>query len=269
MKIVVDTNSVISRMFLAHINHCVYEREIISSNPADRISKDLSKGLLTRTSRKEDAERILNAEECSGVSRLLNELHEKNPDDVRPMAIMFAGILGCRLGEIVGLRWKCCRGYDKPEDAVLIVNDSMHYHYTLNENGKLSRKGEEMKGRTKTGKPRLIPMTDEIKAVLQMVADAQRCMGMLNPEFVFSDRKGQKTERSLSQFLIKRVFKPLGIQGKSMMTIRRTVASRMAHQTSDYNLIASILGHSAEVDRLHYQYDITGAEEKKKLISGL
>jgi len=58
-------------------------------------------------------------------------------------------------------------------------------------------------------------------------------------------------------------------QGKSMMTIRRTVASRMAHQTSDYNLIASILGHSAEVDRLHYQYDITGAEEKKKLISGL
>ena len=37
----------------------------------------------------------------------IENCHEKNPDDVRPMAIMFAGILGCRLGEIVGLRWKC------------------------------------------------------------------------------------------------------------------------------------------------------------------
>jgi predicted metal-dependent phosphoesterase TrpH len=52
-------------------------------------------------------------------------------------------------------------------------------------------------------------------------------------------------------------------QGKSMMTIRRTVASRMAHQTSDYNLIASIPGHSAEVDRLHIS-TISPAPRKRR-----
>jgi hypothetical protein len=135
----------------------------------------------------------------------------------------------------------------------------------MKKDGYLTINGESLKGTTKTGAVRYLPITDSIRNILTMVKDAQRIMGMINPEFAFADRKGRKTERSLSQFVSK-VNRHLGINRKGVSCVRRTCASIMGHKEHDPKILTSILGHSVEVDKYYYQYDMSETDKKMRLL---
>ena len=100
--------------------------------------------------------------------------------------------------------------------------------------------------------------------ILREVRKAQK--GIESPLYVFQDAAGRKTERSISQYLSKRVLRPLGIYGKSVTCLRKTLASRLARITPDRNMISQILGHSVFVDDHFYQFDMSSQEEKGNLL---
>lgn len=235
-----------------------FERRIIGENPFDRADSELMRKLPSKTGRKSDAEQILTEQQCTRVRERLAELHNDRPDDVRPLAVMLYLHIGARLGEPLALTWDDCR------DGALTIRNSIHYAYKVMPDGRIARRGEKEKGSTKTGKDRTLPITSEMEYILREVRKAQN--GIESPLYVFQDSAGRKTERSISQYLSKRVLRPLGIYGKSVTCLRKTLASRLARITPDRNMIAQILGHSVFVDDHFYQFDMSSREDKRQLL---
>ena len=239
-----------------------YENRLIDEDPFDRVRSDIAKTLPCRTNRKSDKEQVLTRQECTEISGRLKELHRKRPEDVRPLAIMLYMHIGARLGEPLALTWNDCT------ERFIKIRNSVCYQYEIKKDGTIGRSGEKLKGSTKTGKGRVIPITPEIRYILDEVKTAQRMNRMVDPNYVFSDASGVKTERSISQYFSKRICKPLGISGKAITALRKTAASRMAQLTPDRNMIAQLLGHSVYVDEAYYQFDLTDTEQKIALLMG-
>ena len=243
------------------------KERIITDNPCLFIYDDIKKALSKKRYEKDDRERVIGYSDFEKIKAYLDKLHAEDPKDVRVMAYMLYTTIGCRLGEALALQWSDCNISFDDDSGVsyLAIRDTIHYNYEMKEDGCLTINGETLKGTTKTGAVRYLPITDSIRNILTMVKDAQRFMGMINPEFVFADRKGRKTERSLSQFVSK-VNRHLGINRKGVSCVRRTCASIMGHKEHDPKILASILGHSVEVDKYYYQYDMSETDKKMRLL---
>lgn len=236
-----------------------YENRIVEENPFDRVKSGIAKSLPAKTGRKKDEEQVLTEQECRKVRERLQELHEKRPDDVRPLALMLYMHIGARRGEPVALTWD-----DVGEDAIRI-HDSVHFAYHMRDDGTIYRQGEKLKGKTKTGAERFIPITPEIRYILDEVRKAQRFVR--NPVYVFEDFYAKRTSQALSLYLSKHVMAYLGIRGKGITSLRKTVASQMARLTPDRNSIAKLLGHSTFVDECYYQYNLSTQEEQIRLLT--
>lgn len=196
-------------------------------------------------------ERTLNSNEKRLLLQQLQLDHEVNPLYMQPYAVELALYTGMRVGELSALKWSNVIF----NDEVIIISESEKHDRATNEYTISS---------TKTGKTRYFPLTEETKKFFKNLQKLQIQNGILG-EFVFSDSNGRVNSHSISQCMRRRCQKA-NIKECGIHTLRRTVNSQLRCNGVSSTVAASLLGHTEEVNRTNYTYDITGMDYKRDMV---
>lgn len=239
-----------------------YIKEILDMAVSDSIidlnmlykAKPKLKLIYKKCTRNKDnsADKIISKEDISKLMKRIREDYINKPYEISVYAVEFALLTGCRLGEIVALKW------EDVDNGVIRIRRSEKTHREV---GKVTY---YTIGNTKTCKERQIPLTEPIEDLLKRVADAEDKINAKG-EFVFADLNGRMKSTCLSRCL-ERKCKQVGIARKSVTSIRKTVNSTLKEIGGNTYINAAMLGHTEKVNDNHYTYDITKMDTKKALL---
>ena len=175
--------------------------------------------------------------------------YEKHPDYIPTYAVEFASLTGFRVGEISSLMWKDI------QNGMIVVNKSEKYN---------REKKEYWIGSTKNGKERYMPLTDEIINLLMRIKAVQKKYGF-DSEYIFANENGRIHAPVISS-CAKNKCKQIGIPYKSIHAYRRTFSSKLKCNGVSTTVVASLLGHTEEVNEQYYTYDITEMKDKQIMV---
>lgn len=175
--------------------------------------------------------------------------YEKHPDYIPTYAVEFASLTGFRVGEISSLMWKDI------QNGMIVVNKSEKYN---------REKKEYWIGSTKNGKERYMPLTDEIINLLMRIKAVQKKYGF-DSEYIFANENGRIHAPVISS-CAKNKCKQIGIPYKSIHAYRRTFSSKLKCNGVSTTVVASLLGHTEEVNEQYYTYDITEMQDKHLMV---
>jgi len=65
---------------------------------------------------------------------------------------------------------------------------------------------------------------------------------------------------------MQRLTRKLGLHGGGITALRKTINSNLRRANVPVTMVASMLGHTTEVNERHYTYDTSNLEEKKMII---
>ncbi|CUX71752.1 Transposase from transposon Tn916 [Clostridium sp. C105KSO15] len=181
---------------------------------------------------------------------------------------------GCRVGEIIGLRWEDCDF----ENNVISINHNMTYRQQ--ENGKC----EFHVSTPKSAAGVRIVMLRDVKNALLKERKKQLEMGLVTTVidgfsgFVFTNREGNIHNPKLINTVIKRVInvcnlqeeknatnenrKPLVIREFSVHNLRHTFCTRLCENENNLKVIQEIMGHSDITMTMNVYAEAT--DDKKK-----
>lgn len=199
---------------------------------------------------KKASERTLSAEEVNELIVNLNTPNE-NVNWVSNWGVELALYTGMRVGEIAGLLWD-----DIDFDANMII---IQHSEKLD---KLTR--ERYLDETKTRKPRIFPLTEDIIRILDKIRDYQkehRCQS----EYVFYNENGRVNAQMIGCCARSKT-KNFKSGAKSIHAIRRTFNSNLRKNGVSSSTAAMLLGHSERVNEECYTYDIIDILEKAKMV---
>ena len=176
--------------------------------------------------------------------------HEKKPNYIPTYAVEFASLTGMRVGEISALMW------NDITDKYIIIHSSEKSDRT---------KTEFHIDTTKNGKSRLFPLTDEIRNLLEELKRVQEEYGYLC-EWVFANENGRIHTKTISS-CIKTKCRQVGVDVKGIHAFRKTLNSNMKKEGVATIVAATLLGHTEDVNKKYYTYDVASIEEKAEIIS--
>lgn len=175
--------------------------------------------------------------------------YQNQPNYIPTYAVEFASLTGFRVGEISALMWSDI------QNGMIIVNKSEKY----NRNTK-----EYWIGATKNGKERYMPLTEEIMNLLVRIKKVQKEYGY-DSQYIFANENGRVHAPVISS-CAKNKCKQIGIPYKSIHAYRRTFSSNLKCNGVSTTVVASLLGHTEEVNEQYYTYDITEMKEKQVMV---
>jgi integrase len=166
--------------------------------------------------------------------------------------IVLLGVFtGARWGELTAITFA-----DVDEKGRRILLTKAHYHGTLST--------------TKTGKVRVVPVTDAVLEVLRQHRESLKARGMRvgQNDLVFPADDGGYHHCSLLSGPFKRVMKRMGIQRRlTPHGMRRTFNNLMRQVENDKVVIQSMTGHSD--DRMTEHYSHVSLDEKRSALDRL
>ncbi len=239
------------KMFSYIRNTVKYARieKIITDNPVEFLElKQFSKHCIEKT--KATEEQFFNDNELLMIKKGLEELYSDRPMFIPRYGVEMAMLTGMRVGEIAALKWD-----DIHEGYILIHNSIKHNRL----------KNEFYLDTTKTKKSRQFPLCDEITALLARIQKVQQESGYAS-EFIFTDGKGGYINGQRISDCAKRLTNYLGIHGGGITALRKTINSNLRRDGVPVTMVASMLGHTPEVNEKYYTYDTSSLEEKQKII---
>ena len=157
-----------------------------------------------------------------------------------------------RVGEISALSWDCIT------DSYIIISKSEKYNRQTK---------KYFIDKTKNGKDRIFPITDEIKQLLENVKKVEMQNGYIC-EWVFANETGRIHAPIISS-CSKNKCKQIGIDDKGIHAYRRTINSKLRCSGVSATVAASLLGHSKEVNEQYYTFDVSSIDEKAKMVSNI
>lgn len=188
---------------------------------------------------------------------------------------------GCRVGEVIGLRWDNCDF----KNNMISVNHSLLYR--VQDNG--SSKFYISTPKTKAGE-RFIPMLSAVKNTLLQEHENQERNGFSKTVidgysgFIFMNRNGYVMALSCINNAIKRVYRNYNIQEKasakseqrepillfhfSAHNLRHTFCTRFCENATNIKVIQEIMGH-ADISTTMNIYNEATMEKKKESFSNL
>ncbi|BDF32892.1 hypothetical protein CE91St62_09580 [Lachnospiraceae bacterium] len=184
------------------------------------------------------------------IQKGLNELYDDKPLYIPRYGVELAILTGMRVGEIASLKWT-----DINADCIRIHTSVKHNRL----------KNECYIDTTKTKRGREFPMCDEIVSLLKRIKSIQEEHGCLC-DFIFTNCEGGYISGQLISDCMKRLTKHLGIHGGGITALRKTINSNLRHNGVPVTIVASMLGHSPEVNEKYYTYDTSSLTEKQKII---
>lgn len=191
-----------------------------------------------------------------------------------PLFTVFLGT-GCRVGEIIGLRWKDCDF----ENGIISINHNLIYRQQ--DNGKCEMHVTTPK--TASGS-RIVPMLQEVRKALQQERKRQMIEGRSAAvidgykDFVFVNRYGNVHNPQTINRAIERIYtafnteeaakakaekrEPLVIRHFSVHNLRHTFCTRFCENETNIKVIQEIMGHSDISTTMNIYAEAT--ENKKK-----
>lgn len=230
------------------VKHARIEK-IITDNPVEFLElKHFTKHCKEKA--KPNEEQFFNDNELLMIQKGLEELYGDRPMFIPRYGVEMAMLTGMRVGEIAALKWD-----DIHEGYILIHNSIKHNRL----------KNEFYVDTTKTKKSRQFPMCDEIKDLLNRIRKVQEESGCAS-EYVFTDGKGGYINGQRISDCAKRLTNHLGIHGGGITALRKTINSNLRQNGVPVTMVASMLGHTPEVNEKYYTYDTSNLAEKQKII---
>lgn len=225
------------------------KKELISGNPVEFMqSKDFYK--YCSENFKPDSKKIISDSDMKSLQERFRKDHEEKPNYIPTYAVEFASLTGMRVGEIAALSWDCIT-----DDYIIVCKSE--------KTNRLSH--ESYIDKTKNGKIRFFPMTDEIRSLLKSVKQVEEENGYLC-EWVFANENGRIHAPMISS-CSKTKCRQLGIDEKGIHAYRKTINSKMRCEGVSSTVAAAILGHTKEVNEQYYTFDVTDMEEKSRIVS--
>lgn len=235
-----------------------YVKNVLRSAMVNRIIKDDPMQFLepkqfykycTETVRKMDR-CVVSDSEMSKLYEIFQWDYQNRQAYMPTYAVEFATLTGMRVGEISALSWDCIT------DSYIIVNKSEKYN-------KITK--EFFIDKTKNKKDRIFPITKEIRNLLDRVKKAELQNGYIC-DWVFANENG-RIHAPVITCCSRTKCRQAGISDKGIHAYRRTVNSKMRCEGVSATIAAALLGHTEEVNEHYYTFDISGIEEKAKIIS--
>lgn len=276
-KLKVNTLDVIQTVLHPTFSMAVRD-DIIRNNPSDRIMVELKKDF----DRFEGMRRALTLEQQRAFMN-----HCRNSKTYwrwHPLLSVLLGT-GCRVGEIVGLRWEDV----DMDNRIISINHTITASSRLDESGKRANVMKVSTPKTSAG-TRLIPMMDSVYNALLEEREYQNRFGSNTAVvdgmsgFVFQNRNGNvyypctinraidrisldyNTQESVKAAEENR--EPLLIPHFTCHHLRHTFATRICQNVSDLKSIQAIMGH-ADIQTTMDVYAEATAEGKRKAINEL
>lgn len=220
----------------------------ISENPFDNLETKQFYPYCKKV-KKTAKERTISSKEFDLLYERFYKDYEEKPNYIPTYAVEFASITGFRVGEISALRWK----------DIKFTGSCQAIHVCKSE--KYNRKTKQYWiDTTKNEKERDVPLTDELVNLLYRVKKVEERYGYLC-EYVFANETGRIHAPVISS-CAKNKCKQIGIPVKSIHSYRRTFSSKLKCNGISSTVVASILGHTEEVNERYYTYDVTEMSEK-------
>lgn len=193
---------------------------------------------------------------------------------------LFATLLGtgCRVGEVIGLRWSDINFKEK----YISINHSVSYY--VRENRK-SRFGVSLP-KTEAG-IRMVPLMDSVKEILEKEYERQKREGFCTYEleglsgFVFSNRNGNLHNPHCINMAINRVCdtynakevldakrehrEPVIIPHFSCHHLRHTFCSRLCENETNIKVIQEVMGHANVETTLDIYTEVNFAKKKASM----
>lgn len=189
---------------------------------------------------KKDEDRVYTTDEYGRLFEAVRRAEKKHKRYTPNYAIEFAILTGMRVGELSALTW------DSIHDTYISIDYSEH------RSDYKDKKCVYWVGEPKNGKHRRVPLTDDMRDVLNRV----KLAGNPTPEgYIFTDEDGKRhTGHDIGCACIRRG-EDAEIEGeKSIHRIRRTVSSLLRNELP-VETVSNLLGHTDEVNTRHYAYD--------------
>ena len=155
-----------------------------------------------------------------------------------------------RVSELATLKWS------DVTDGVISINKSAKHNRLRN---KFSV------GETKTKKSRIYPIDEQITELLTRIRNMQIKYRILC-EWIFTDGNGGYTHARNITNCMTRICRENGLCGGGITKLRKTTSSDLQSSGTPKSVVASMLGHTEEVNEKYYTYDTSKLDEKKKII---
>lgn len=241
-----------ARKLYGYINNtirCARKKGIIEDNPLEFLqSRDFYK--YCTEVYKPDSKKIISREDMRALQTQFKKDHIEKPGYIPTYAVELASLTGMRVGELAALTW------DSITDEYIIIDKS--------EKSNRTKTGFYI-DKTKNGKIRFFPMTDDIRDLLERLKSVEQEYGYLC-EWVFANEKGRIHAPIISS-CAKTKCRQLGIDGKGIHAYRKTLNSNLRCRGVSATVAASMLGHTKEVNEQYYTFDVTDMHERAKIVS--
>lgn len=189
---------------------------------------------------------------------------------------------GCRVGEVIGLRWEDC---DFENNTISINHNTIYRHY----DGEDQMRFHITTPKTKAG-IRTIPMLSDVKAALLTEYNLQRQVGFCDEVidgysgFIFQNRYGTLLSPHDINRALERIYKacnefeqeeakkqnrqPVVIRHFSVHNLRHTFCTRFCENETNLKVIQEIMGH-ADIETTMNIYAEATTEKKKESFANL
>lgn len=239
------------RKFFGYIKNVIrYARieKIIIENPTEFLeAKEFSKHCVV-------AERTdkgyYTDSELAIILKALKGYYTNTPTYMPAYAIELAIYTGMRVSELSTLKWSDLT------DGVISINKSAKHNRLKN---------EFSVGKTKTKKSRVYPIDEQITELLTKIYHMQIEHGILC-EWIFTDGNGGYTHARNITDCMTRICRENELCGGGITKLRKTTSSDLQVSGTPKSVVASMLGHTEEVNEKYYTYDTSKLDEKKKII---
>ena len=109
-------------------------------------------------------------------------------------------------------------------------------------------------------------MCEEIKELLSKIKVLQVEQG-IESNFIFAINNEDCINAQEVSQCMRRIQRKLDIKGGSITGLRKTINSNLKSTGTSTTVVASILGHTEEVNENYYTYDTSSLEEKQRIVA--
>lgn len=223
---------------------------IIQRNPCDLVDLKNVRPYCD-TTEKPNAERVLSDAELIALLNALHQHQAEYPLYMADYAIEICIHTGLRVGEVAALRWDCIA------DGELRICQSEH-----RVDHEDSASTYEI-GATKNGKERRIAISDDLQEVFDRIRTLHEAHG-IHSDYIIADAKGRVIAPTISKAMYRRGTEA-EITAKSIHALRRTLSSKLNVYYPPAT-VALTMGHTEEVNKRHYNYNVTSLHERKAVM---
>lgn len=222
---------------------------IITDNPMEFLEAKQFYKYCTEKQKPQE-KRLISDSDMKKLYKRFYEDYKDHPNYMPTYAVHLASLTGMRVGELSALSWG-----DITNDYIVIRKSEKYNRITK----------QYFIDKTKNGKERIFPITEEIRNLLDMIKKAEISKGYIC-EWVFANEAG-RIHASVISSCAKNKCRQLGIDEKGIHAYRRTLNSKMRCDGVSATVAASLLGHTKEVNEQYYTFDVSTIGQKAGILS--